>query len=232
MPYGWLTPDSIPSATKCRALVIPDDLAIIMAVSGALADLTYAHNWQKFGTVEPEEIADAMRIMYLAFIESLNDCEPAVSIPIGSIMGFGAASLPPKWLYCNGDEVLKASYPELYDVIVNIWGTPTLGSDYFVLPDYRNKSPFGFQYGGSPLYPLGSDQGALTHTLTTAQIPAHSHTTYAPELYATAQAGAGTAGIGGAIPNAGIVTGNTGGGDPHNNLHPVAVCGVIIYAGV
>jgi hypothetical protein len=233
MPRGWLTPDSIPSATKCRTLVIPDELAIIMAVSGALVDLTYAHNWQKFGAVEPEEIADAMRLMYLAFVESLNDCEPAVTIPIGSIMQFAAATQPDGWLFCDGNNYLKADYNDLWLVIGTLWGVSPLGSDYFVVPDFRNRSPYGYDYGASPPhFAFASQHGAENHTLITSEIPSHQHDIWSGALYAGFGAGAAGAGPSGAGTALGYQTGNKGGGGAHNTLHPVVTCGFIIYAGV
>jgi len=227
---GAIIPDPIsPSGTYRRVICIPGSPEWIALVNGALWVMTQAWYWDA-ATGDVDAVVDRAKLMYFEFQDENGECDN-VGVPIGAIMPFGGTTQPDGWLYCDGNEVLKTDYPDLYDVITNFWGTPVLGADYFVLPDFRNKSPYGFQYGGSPLYPFASNQGAATHTLTTAQIPAHSHTTYAPELYATAQAGAGTAGIGGAIPNAGIVTGNTGGGGAHNNLHPVAVCGFIIYAG-
>lgn len=66
--HGWLTPNEIPEATTCRSLLIPDDVDIVAAVSGALLPLTKQYNWEQFGTVTPEEIAEAMMTMYVAWL--------------------------------------------------------------------------------------------------------------------------------------------------------------------
>jgi len=74
----WLTPDAIPSETLCRQLLIPDDVGIVGDITGALLSLTKTYNWEKFGTVEPEEMAYAMRLMLLAYLDS--ECG-ATSVP-------------------------------------------------------------------------------------------------------------------------------------------------------
>lgn len=66
---GWLTGDTLTPQTG-RVLIIPGDLSFIMAVNGALLELTYEWNWEQFGTVTPEAAADAMRLMYFNWIES------------------------------------------------------------------------------------------------------------------------------------------------------------------
>lgn len=227
----WLTPETIPGATRCRTLLIPDNLDILMAVSGALLALTYSYNWEKFGAVEPEDMAEAMFVMYRDFVASLDDCEASM-LPVGTILQFASALLPDGFLYCNGDEVLKTAYPDLFAVVGTLWGTPTLGSDYFVLPDFRNKSPYGYDYGSAPPhFAFASNHGEELHTLTTSEIPAHHHDQAWFVAGANVQAGSGWA-FNAAGGGSGATTGDTGGGNPHNTLHPVAVCGFIIYAGV
>jgi len=77
----WLTPDEIPSALLCRALFIPDSSEIIADVSGALLALTQVYNWQKFGSIEPEDMAAAMQAMYLEWLA--NVCS-SCTLPGGS----------------------------------------------------------------------------------------------------------------------------------------------------
>jgi hypothetical protein len=57
---GWLTPDTIPSTTVCRQLLIPDNTLIVAAVNGALCRLAEAERWEQYGAVTPEEMAAAM----------------------------------------------------------------------------------------------------------------------------------------------------------------------------
>lgn len=73
MAGRWLTPETIPTATRCRVLLIPDDANIYAAVSGALLPLIYEHSWQPFGAITPAEIAFAMETLYFDFLAT--DCE-------------------------------------------------------------------------------------------------------------------------------------------------------------
>lgn len=60
------------------------------------------------------------------------------AMPIGTIIPFGSNNIPAGYLICDGSEVLKTDYPELYGVISNAFGTVT-DSTKFKLPDLRNK---------------------------------------------------------------------------------------------
>jgi microcystin-dependent protein len=43
-------------------------------------------------------------------------------VPIGMVMMWGGTSVPPNWLLCDGSEVLRTQYSQLYQVIGNAWG--------------------------------------------------------------------------------------------------------------
>lgn len=78
MPY--LTPDTIPTERVCRTLKIPADLDIVGAVSGALLELTKPYNWEQFGAVTPDEIAQEMVVMLNDYLES--ECEAGSMLEI------------------------------------------------------------------------------------------------------------------------------------------------------
>lgn len=149
---------------------------------------------------------------------------------VGEIKALAHAGLPDKYLYCNGDEVLKASYPLLFEAIADNWGTPTLGSDYFVLPDFRDKFLLGFMHGGgSPVF--GSSGGEKTVTLVESQIPAHKHLVWDGNQYAGFGAGGAGIGLGGGGGGSGYETGSIGGNQSHNNMPPYIAINYVIYAG-
>lgn len=60
-----------------------------------------------------------------------------LGIPAGVVFQSAAINAPHGYLLCNGSEVLKTDYPELYASIGDTYGTPTGGALYFCLPDYR-----------------------------------------------------------------------------------------------
>ena len=69
-------------------------------------------------------------------------------VPIGTIVPYGALvanKLPVGWLYCNGAEYERARYPELYDVIKDVWGKSTATT--VRVPDLRGYFVRGYSDG-------------------------------------------------------------------------------------
>ena len=90
--------------------------------------------------------------------------------PIGTIICFAGQSVPPGWILCDGSEISKSEYPKLYSVIGNTYGTSSNSSN-FVLPDLRQRMPLGKSNSNA----LGDNGGNSSVTLSTNQLPSHSH---------------------------------------------------------
>ncbi|CAF1169152.1 unnamed protein product [Rotaria sp. Silwood1] len=75
------------------------------------------------------------------------------------------------WLFCNGSEVSRTTYHELFAVIGTTYGAGN-GIDTFNLPDFRARFPLGSQ--GTNDTSLISGGNSL-HTITIAELPAHDH---------------------------------------------------------
>lgn len=89
----------------------------------------------------------------------------------GVIQMFAGASSPPEgWLFCRGQAVSRTAYAELFAVIGTTFGTGD-GSTTFNLPDFRDVFPVG----AGNRYAPNSKGGADSVTLSTSQIPAHTH---------------------------------------------------------
>ena len=67
---AWITPDTIPADTICRALLIPNDPVFYANVVGALLPLCYVDNWEQVGAVTPAQAVAAAKIMFDAFVQS------------------------------------------------------------------------------------------------------------------------------------------------------------------
>jgi microcystin-dependent protein len=93
--------------------------------------------------------------------------------PVGSIMCYaGNTNTPPTgWLFCNGSEISKTTYASLYTIIGDTYGSP-LNEDNFVLPNLSDRFPIG----KSNSINLGHTSGSSFVTLSTNQLPSHSHT--------------------------------------------------------
>nr|DAO22793.1 MAG TPA: tail collar domain [Bacteriophage sp.] len=60
------------------------------------------------------------------------------SVPIGCIIPFSGSTIPVGFLLCDGSEVSKTDYADLYAIIADIYGTAT-DTSKFKLPDLRDK---------------------------------------------------------------------------------------------
>ena len=117
--------------------------------------------------------------------------------------GNAAGDSPPAgWLYCNGDEISQTSgnggdhhnsdgtgndYQALFNLLKasEDWGNTgslTWGTNKVKLPDFRSRSPVGIHTGsansisaGLTARTLGDTVGTETHTMVTAEMPAHTH---------------------------------------------------------
>lgn len=145
--------------------------------------------------------------------------------PVGDITMWLDVVPPSNHLKCDGGAYYAAEWPELFD----LWGYRYGGSGtQFATPDLEDWSPMGA--GG--VVGLNDFAGSITHTLTTDQMPAHTHAPGSPHtnFFGFRSGGTNTAPAGTAL---GVMaaTGATGGGLPHNNLHSVFGCNYIVYAG-
>ena len=91
--------------------------------------------------------------------------------PIGTIICFAGQIVPPGWILCDGSEISKSEYSKLFSVIGNTYGTPANSSN-FILPNLQQRTPLGKSNSNN----LGDNGGNSSITLSTNQLPSHSHT--------------------------------------------------------
>ncbi|MET4733932.1 hypothetical protein ABIE64_002661 [Thalassospira sp. MBR-102] len=72
---------------------------------------------------------------------------------IGEVIPMAGNTLPNGLLWCDGSEVSRTTYPDLFAYLGTIWGAGD-GSTTFNLPDLREW----FLRGASDAYPVGSEQ--------------------------------------------------------------------------
>lgn len=142
------------------------------------------------------------------------------------MMGFNFA--PRGWAFLDGQILPINQNQSLYSLLGTTYGGD--GRTSFALPDLRGRTPMH----KSDAHGLGQRSGAETVALTSAEIPAHTHTVKASSQEANANIPTGAlmasekadefsyrdyeAGSTTAL-RSGTVT-NSGGGQSHNNMQP------------
>ena len=149
---------------------------------------------------------------------------------LGEIRMFSFDFPPKGWASCNGQLLAINNNQALFALLGTNYGGN--GQTTFALPDLRGRVPM-HTLTGNP----GQRGGAVSHTLTSAEMPAHSHVLLAEApgnpAYTPAPGGAVLSSVpAGAINMFSPADGSAamsaaalapvGGGQPHNNMQPYA----------
>jgi microcystin-dependent protein len=149
---------------------------------------------------------------------------------IGQIQQFGFNYAPSGWAFCNGQTMAIAQNQALFALLGTMYGGD--GVQTFKLPDLQGRLALHFgQSPGTSAYTQGAVGGTESVTLTTTQLPQHTHNlmaSSAAKLVATPAAN----GLGGfsmyinLAPDSTLnpaSIGLTGGSQPHENRQPIMV---------
>lgn len=177
------------------------------------------------------------------------------NLPLGSIVPYAASTAPTSnFVLCYGQAVSRTTYASLFSLVSTTYGVGD-GSTTFNVPDLRGRSIFGVDaMGGSGASRIGTIVGATigsaggteTHTLTEAQLPAHTHVasvtdpghthTYNEAQYTVSSTNNATsvatsnssANTGSATTGITVSNANTGSGSAHSNMPPAIVLAYIM----
>ncbi|MDQ2771522.1 MAG: tail fiber protein [Bacteroidota bacterium] len=93
---------------------------------------------------------------------------------IGEIRIFAGNFAPLGWLFCNGQLLSISDYEALFTLLGTTYGGD--GQNTFALPNLQSRAVVGVGQGpGLSNYVLGQSAGTENVTLTTNQLPTHSH---------------------------------------------------------
>lgn len=154
---------------------------------------------------------------------------------ISEIRMFAGNFAPNGWAFCEGQLIPISENDALFTLIGTTYGGD--GQETFALPDLRGRLPMHQGNG----FILGENGGVEEVTLTTNQIPAHTHPLlcaasggtpnsnpqggyWGPSDQTQYSTGAGTVQMG----NPAITAGPTGGSQPHTNFMPYLCINFII----
>ena len=190
-------------------------------------------NWSQDGDAS----TDFARDKSVEMLNSLTTDVPMSNYVLTEIKVFASRDvIPPGFLECAGQNLLRADYPDLFAAIGTTYGSTS--GDQFNLPDLRRRFPAGAAFppvpGGD--MNLGDTGGEEEHTLTEVEMPVHDHDLRADgastSLLKVGTSGAFAFGSGPLFANVSQSTGETGGGDAHENRPPFLALVFAIYTGV
>ncbi|HZG13948.1 MAG TPA: tail fiber protein [Candidatus Bathyarchaeia archaeon] len=155
---------------------------------------------------------------------------------LGEIRMFAGNYAPEGWALCNGQILSIAENEPLFILLGTTYGGD--GETTFALPDLRGRIPIhlGVNPKTGTNYSLGQMGGTETVTLTTDQLPVHTHVPLAASVGTAVSPGgaywAGNLSIYSTDAPDGqmdaALIGSTGGGQPHDNMMPYATVNFII----
>jgi len=148
---------------------------------------------------------------------------------------FAGNFAPAGWMFCSGQLLPISENETLFNLIGTTYGGD--GQSTFQLPDLQSRVPIHFGNG----FILAETGGAEEITLTTQQIPIHTHTLMGSTSTASSTAPTGNVGARVTVaavfpygtdaplqPLSPVAVGPTGGSQPHTNIQPYLTINFII----
>jgi microcystin-dependent protein len=153
---------------------------------------------------------------------------------VGQVTMLALPYAPKGYAFCNGQTLPISQNQALFALLGVQYGGN--GTTNFNLPDLRGRSPVNYMPSVDPswqpgVYQIGLQAGVEAVTLTTSQIPAHTHMTGASTVPSTDGEPSNNEALAVAstpiytttivpVPLGGGPLSNTGGGSPHPNMQP------------
>ena len=248
-----LAADSVTSAKIVDGTIATADIADDAVTQAKVADDAIGTDQIADSAVSTAQISDGS--ITAAKLAS------GAAFSAGMLMPYAGTSAPTGWLLAYGQAVSRTTYADLFSALGTTYGSGD-GSTTFNLPDLRGRAIAGQddmggssanrltnQSGGLNGDTLGATGGSETHTLTTAQMPSHTHSVSSVTVNGVQATGSGGApwqglvyssGTNGSITNRATTYGvsssnphtaslaNTGSGSAHNNVQPTIILNYII----
>lgn len=211
--FGKLrTPDAPAEPVTYRQILItvPANADIERFIWGAVSAISFHTAFVPWGTMSPEDTA--------FYIKAAMNSRMEFNM-IGSIIPIIRETLHSSMLLCDGSVYNKSDYPQLWEV----WPLAMKDATTLTLPDLRNL----FLVGAGLDYSLGDTGGNAEVTLTTDEIPSHTHGYSTPTFNIDVESVGVPDPTGVGNPMLADITTPTVVGQPHENRPPYYA---VVYA--
>jgi|SRR6185312_1962378 len=152
---------------------------------------------------------------------------------VGEIRMFAGNFAPAGWAFCNGQLMAISENEVLFQLIGTTYGGD--GQSTFALPNLSSRVPMHTGSG----FVIGQTGGTETVTLTTSQVPAHSHVPLCNSgagsqddptggIWAQQTSNAPYVNLAPSLNMAQNAIGSAGGSQPHDNMVPFLAINFII----
>ena len=155
---------------------------------------------------------------------------------VGEVRLFAANFAPAGWSFCDGSLLPISENVVVFQVIGTTYGGD--GQETFAVPDLRSRVPVHQGQSTGSSYQIGQTGGVEAVTLTTQQMPVHTHPfLVSSDTGAQIQPGGNVVGSGASVtlfrpivPNQAMApsVSPAGGSQPHENMQPYLVINYII----
>lgn len=161
--------------------------------------------------------------------ENLNKMQMMILVPTATILPFASQKIPEHFLLCDGREVSRTEYPELFEAIGENYGDGD-GSTTFNLPNLVGRMPIGYSRDEVEFNTLGKKGGEKEHILNINEMPQHNHTF---NIQGDMQSSTQVLQLDNwnwrnTYQSTGSLVNDNGGSQPHNILNPYQVVNFII----
>jgi microcystin-dependent protein len=239
---GLASRETLQVAANIEAIkLVAENIDGILAAPVEAENILYDHNESGRTAINAQEAIDEL-------VVAINANTAALAIanliaPVGTVLDYAGVTAPENYLMCYGqtlDSVANPDYAPLFNVIGTIYGGT--GADAFKVPDKRGRTSAGKddmggtsadrltnQTGGINGDGLGQVGGAETHTLTSPQMPSHTHaSTFTMRGNSANVYGTFCQGDGGDHGSYTVTSASTGSNGAHNNVQPTIIFNSII----
>lgn len=175
-----------------------------------------------------------------SWVQSVIDLFRKGLTPIGAMLDYGGTVAPSGWLLCQGQLLVRTSYPALFTVLGTQYNTGGEAVTTFRVPDSRGRVTVAPDGGTGRLGAAsvnGSSGGAQSVVLTVGNLPAHTHPLSGVGALHSVEVGPVAGAVIWTVNDPGYyrlrnATLSTGTGDPVATVMPFTTAAKIIYTGV